>query len=233
MAQQIVFLLPKNAKFSAELHRSFLKRKGVDVVVVKDGEEALGVIRKRRPDIAIVNYYLPKLSGAEVCQQVKADSDLSQIPIVIMTKEYHRADVDQCLAAGCNGVVARSAGPGAMLQTVVRLVSLPVREYERIPVQIKLWGKRQKDSFIGQSLDLSEDGMLLDTDMPLQVGDVVRLRFYLPRTFEKIDVEGEVVREAAAELWNRYGIRFRTIAAAGRPAIRRFFETHLRRQKKA
>ena len=233
MLKQIVFLLPEDANFSLEFHRSFLKRKGVDVVIVSDGEEALELIRTRRPDIAIVNYHLPKLSGAEVCEQVKADRALRQIPILIMTEDYGGADVGPSLASGCNGVVARSAGLGAMLNTVLRLGALPVREFERIPVQIKLWGKLGKKSFSGQSWDLSEEGMLLDTHMPLQVGDIVNLRFYLPLTHEKIHVEGEVVREADPGLWNRYGIHFRTVAKAGRRAFHRFFQIHAYREKQA
>ncbi len=226
---QIVILLAEDIEFFLKLHSSFLKRKAVDMVIVKDGEEALGLIRTRRPHITILDYHMSRLSGAQVCQQVRADPTFLQMPILILTGSPQRAIVDQCLAAGCDEVVDKSTGPGALLETVLRYLAIPVRESPRIPVRISFLGTQEQRPFSAKSLDLSEGGMLIDTDRALQLGEPVKVAFQLPGTEETIDATSKIVRDAGAGIQHRYGIQFVSFVEGERQAIRRFVETQLPR----
>jgi len=70
------------------------------LTVVNDGEEAMDYLFRRRsyvkaqrPDLIILDLNLPKKSGREVIAEIKADSELSQIPLVVLTSSSHDQDV--------------------------------------------------------------------------------------------------------------------------------------------
>ena len=70
------------------------------VVWVQDGEQALDLLhqagsfaRARRPDLILLDWYLPKINGWDVLEHIKGDPDLKRIPVVIMTTSDQERDV--------------------------------------------------------------------------------------------------------------------------------------------
>ena len=56
-----------------------------EVLEAKDGLEGLNLIRQERPNLIMLDFLLPKLSGWEVFQEIQADADLQKIPLVLMS----------------------------------------------------------------------------------------------------------------------------------------------------
>jgi DNA-binding response OmpR family regulator len=65
--------------------REMLPQGNFQVLEAKDGAEGLNLIRKEKPNLIMLDFLLPKLSGWEVFQQVQAQPELSKIPLVIMS----------------------------------------------------------------------------------------------------------------------------------------------------
>src|SRR5262249_7919966 len=70
------------------------------VVWVQDGEQALDLLHRvgtfakaRRPDLILLDWYLPKVNGWDVLANIKADADLKRIPVIIMTNSDQQRDV--------------------------------------------------------------------------------------------------------------------------------------------
>lgn len=70
------------------------------VVWVQDGEQALDMLhhvgefaKARRPDLILLDWYLPKINGWEVLKIIKEDPDLRRIPVVIMTTSDQQSDI--------------------------------------------------------------------------------------------------------------------------------------------
>jgi CheY-like chemotaxis protein len=87
-----------------------------EVIVVRDGEEALdylfrrGIFRLRReghPILVMLDLKLPKIDGLEVLAQMKAQSDLRQIPVVILTASREETDLISSYNLGVNGYVIK------------------------------------------------------------------------------------------------------------------------------
>jgi CheY-like chemotaxis protein len=68
-----------------EIYSTAFSKSGYDVVTAADGEEGLKVIRKQKPDIALIDIMMPKMDGMELMQELRKDPDLQQIPIIIMS----------------------------------------------------------------------------------------------------------------------------------------------------
>ncbi len=72
-----------------------------------DGEEALEVAKKERPDLIIMDIQLPKMSGLEVTRKLREIPEFSRTPIVAITAYAMKGDKEKALAAGCNAYLSK------------------------------------------------------------------------------------------------------------------------------
>ena len=88
-----------------------MRREGYEVSVARDGEEGLASIRAELPDLVLLDVMMPKLSGYDVCQEVRSDPALAGIRIVLLTAASARsADVDKGLALGADAYIPKPFG---------------------------------------------------------------------------------------------------------------------------
>ena len=88
-----------------------LTRSGYEVVVARDGEEALRLARERQPDLAVLDWMMPKASGLEVLRAIRADATTHDIPVVLLTARASEADIAEGLAAGADDYIAKPFSP--------------------------------------------------------------------------------------------------------------------------
>jgi DNA-binding response OmpR family regulator len=62
-----------------------LKTKGYKVVTAFDGDEALKKLAKSKPDLILIDFYLPTMSGRELCEKIRANSKLKDVKIAFLT----------------------------------------------------------------------------------------------------------------------------------------------------
>lgn len=65
---------------------------GVELLIAKDGEEALEIIKIHKPDLVFLDVMMPKMSGFEVCYEVKVNLKISDIYIVLLTAKGQEVD---------------------------------------------------------------------------------------------------------------------------------------------
>jgi DNA-binding response OmpR family regulator len=88
-----------------------LSRSGYEVVVARDGEEALRLTREKHPDLAVLDWMMPKASGVEVLRALRADAQTSDIPVILLTARASEADIQEGLAAGADDYIAKPFSP--------------------------------------------------------------------------------------------------------------------------
>ena len=71
-----------------ELLRYNLEKEGYLVDVAEDGAAALERVRGSTPDLIILDWMLPELSGIEVCRQLRADPDTKEVPVIMLTAPW-------------------------------------------------------------------------------------------------------------------------------------------------
>lgn len=84
-----------------------MKREGYQVEVANDGEEAVRRIRASRPDLVLLDVMMPKKSGFEVCQEVKADASLAAVRILMLTAKGRDTEVAKGLALGADAYMTK------------------------------------------------------------------------------------------------------------------------------
>ena len=98
-----------------------LGKEGYDVSSAANGEDALAKIRQLKPSLVFLDVMMPKKNGYEVCQEVKKDSSLSDIHIIMLTAKGQEADREKGLSAGADEFMPK---PFSLMVVVNRVKEL-------------------------------------------------------------------------------------------------------------
>lgn len=78
-----------------EIYKTALEAAGFDVVTAANGEEGFNVLKTQAPDIALIDIMMPVKNGIELMKEIRADKDLSSLPIVVMTNFDDQKIIEQ------------------------------------------------------------------------------------------------------------------------------------------
>jgi len=88
-----------------------LSKEGYDVASAENGEDALTKIRALKPDLVFLDVMMPKKNGYEVCREVKKDSGLRHIRVIMLTAKGQESDREQGLGAGADEFMTKPFSP--------------------------------------------------------------------------------------------------------------------------
>jgi CheY-like chemotaxis protein len=96
---------------------------GHKTIEASDGHEALALAKEHRPDIAILDWMMPGLSGVEVCRAIREDPDLAGIQIVMMTARTGFDSENEAREAGVDHFIAKPIMPRQLSTLVDKIVA--------------------------------------------------------------------------------------------------------------
>jgi two-component system phosphate regulon response regulator PhoB len=88
------------------------------VISVDDGYAALRHARQQPPDLAILDVRMPRLSGIDVCRELRAGVHTARIPVIILTARARPQDLEQAYAVGATDYVVKPFSPRDLLERV-------------------------------------------------------------------------------------------------------------------
>ena len=100
------------------LLRYNLEKEGFEVGEAVDGEEALLMVAERRPDLMVLDWMLPTLSGIEVCRRVRHRPEARNVPIVMLTARGEEADRVRGLNSGADDYVVKPFSPAELVARI-------------------------------------------------------------------------------------------------------------------
>jgi len=95
-----------------------LDRAGCEVVTATNGKQALDLILERRPDIAVLDVRMPKLTGIEVLRQVRASAAVRDTPVLLLSAGVQEESISQGLEAGANEYMKKPFSPDELAARV-------------------------------------------------------------------------------------------------------------------
>jgi len=117
MLKPRVLVVEDEATIGALL-RYNLEREGFDVRDTGDGEEALTMIAEDPPDLVVLDWMLPGLSGIEVCRALRRGAATKRLPVIILTARGEESDRVRGLEAGADDYVAKPFSPKELVARV-------------------------------------------------------------------------------------------------------------------
>src|SRR5262245_31181284 len=119
---------------TAELVRLYLEKDGFRAVLVADGETALALARRRRPDLVVLDLMLPRLEGLSVCRQLRSES---RVPIIMLTARTTEDDTLRGLELGADDYVGKPFSPRELVARVRAVLRRTSEERPEPPAETR------------------------------------------------------------------------------------------------
>lgn len=115
-----IILLAEDNETNIITVRDFLQSRGYQVLVSRNGHEAIQRAKENLPDLILMDIQMPELDGLEATQRIRAQKELRDIPIVALTALAMPGDRERILLAGANDYLAKPVGLLHLLQVIER-----------------------------------------------------------------------------------------------------------------
>jgi len=101
------------------LYRNRLQREGFEVLFAEDGEVALNILSRVRPDLVVLDLMLPKVNGVDVLRHIRADDRLKSTPVLILSNAYMTELAQKAMQSGANkGMLKTECTPARLVEAV-------------------------------------------------------------------------------------------------------------------
>jgi putative two-component system response regulator len=104
------------------LTRRMLEKEGHSVTEAENGEMALRMLQKDKPDLILLDVRMPGLNGWEVCRRIKADDKTKSIPVVMFTVRTSEEDIQKSVDYGANAHINKPFDKEELLELVENML---------------------------------------------------------------------------------------------------------------
>ena len=101
-----------------ELIAFTLRFAGYEVITGSNGEEGYELTKKERPDLAMFDVRMPKMTGYDACKKIKADREIAHIPVIFLSAKGQDNEIEQGLAAGAEEYLLKPFAPDQLADRV-------------------------------------------------------------------------------------------------------------------
>ena len=124
MAQKNRILIADDNQPNRELLEAYLAEVDCDVEHAADGHDTLAKVKSFQPDLILLDVMMPKLSGFEVCQKLKADAATRKIMVLMVTALNEAGDIERAVKAGTDDFLSKPVNKVELLKRVENMLRL-------------------------------------------------------------------------------------------------------------
>lgn len=117
-----VILLVEDNPLNLKLATVILENAGYEVIQAVDAEAAEEAIRRRRPDVILMDMGLPEKDGFTFTRELRLDPKTSEIPVLAVTSYAMKGDEQRAMEAGCRGYLTKPIDRKALLREVEEMM---------------------------------------------------------------------------------------------------------------
>jgi DNA-binding response OmpR family regulator len=100
-----------------------MKRAGYEVLIARDGQEAIDTIRRERPQLVLLDVMMPGKTGFDVCQELRADDALSGTLVLMLTAKGRATDIEKGMGVGADGYMTKPFSTKDLVAKVAEMLA--------------------------------------------------------------------------------------------------------------
>jgi CheY-like chemotaxis protein len=100
-------LIADDIQQNRELLEAYLADEGYQILMAADGQQTMQMVDQHQPDLILLDIMMPRMSGYEVCTQIKNDPAKRMIPVLIVTALNEPGDIEKAVKAGCDDFLTK------------------------------------------------------------------------------------------------------------------------------
>jgi len=116
-------LIVEDEEILSDLLQKRLKKEGYDVLLARNGEEGLKMIKETEPDLVLLDIIMPKMSGFQVMEEMNKDENLKKIPVIIISNSGQPVEIGRAQRLGAKDwLIKTEFDPKEVLEKVVKQI---------------------------------------------------------------------------------------------------------------
>lgn len=186
---------------------SLLKNRGFQIITSTSGGEALKLHKEHHFDLLIVDFKLEEMGGCTLCSLLRKGDIFPQVPVII-TCHNLPGSLERVAECGASRMLLKPIEPFSLMEAVSGFLDLSLFRSKRVVLKVSVLSKAYEQEFFCFSRDLSNTGILIESDFQLAIGSRITCKFTL-KGYCDIEAVGEVARMmTGSECENLYGVKF-------------------------
>lgn len=155
MKNGVEILIVEDSPTQAAKLEFFLEQHGYQVSVANNGKEAIASMSKRKPTIAISDIIMPEMDGYELCRQIKADENLKDIPVILLTSLSNPEDIVRSLECGADNFITKPYDEKYLLSRIQYiLISDELRKSIKAEIGIEIFFAGRKHFLTSERMQI-------------------------------------------------------------------------------
>ncbi len=200
-------LIVDDVRFFLDVQQGMLDPIECDILTARSGLDALKVIKKEKPQLVLLDYNMPDLTGDKACEIIKGDPRFRDIPIMILSSDHREDTKSRCLSAGADHYLTKPIDHTEFVQVVGNLLKIRGSlYYPRALLRTEVYLRHMGDIKRYRSVDISVTGIFLETDDPLPPQKTYTIHFSIPIPRRDIRAEARVTKIVTAEDREKLGL---------------------------
>ena len=115
-------LIVEDNELNMKLFHDLLDAHGYATLQTRNGMDAIGIARKHRPSLILMDIQLPEVSGLEVTRWLKDDDELRDIPVIAVTAFAMKGDEERIRGGGCEAYISKPISVMSFIATVRKFI---------------------------------------------------------------------------------------------------------------
>jgi len=218
-----ILLTSKYALFLRK-NSNLLSKRGFEVFTTSNGGQAYKLHEEHKFDLIFSDFRLEDMGGCTLCSLIRKKENSHYVPIVITCHNFPGSieSVEQC---GASTMLIKPVETIKLMETLGGFLGLEVGRSKRVVLNIEVIAKNGAEEFSCFSHDISNTGILIETEQWLEIGSLIICKFTLPGLCQ-IETTGEITRRIVSwECGYLFGVKFVALPLSSRKAVDSYIES--------
>lgn len=186
-------LLVDDVHLFLEQQKAFFNEDEFDLVLARNGNEAIEILKKVRPELIFMDLFMPGMDGDICCNIIKSTETLREIPVIMVTTGVDERDFQKCWQAGCNDIIPKPINHYYFIAILKKYLPVFERKVPRFVARLRVqYGADQETLLDDYSINVSTGGLFIATLNIFPVGTSLTLTIFLPENENCIKLKGKV-----------------------------------------